>query len=263
MSLFSDFRIGFKAYSAALSLMSKSGWWKYLWVTIPAAVILIYFGWESATELGSWLNDLFKPWLLEKTQDWNLPDNWFTRALFGIFYFLMKIFFFFLFLSCFKYVYLILLSPFFSWFSGLVYKKVYGIDVPFSFFQIMKDALRSISIGISNFLLEIFLKIIAVPILLAIPVLGWLSAPVIGILLSSFFYGTNMIDFTLEQKQWSAGKSLRFMYDRKGPATGNGLIFALSFSIPIIGTLLAPAIIPLIGIVAGTIAIKEREALIG
>jgi CysZ protein len=87
-----------------------------------------------------------------------------------------------------------------------------------------------------------------------IPLLGWVT-PVFLMLISYYFYGFSMMDYSSERHKLNVSESVRYIRKHKGVAIGNGFIFSLLFAFPIIGSMLSTVLAP----VAATIAVVELK----
>lgn len=80
------------------------------------------------------------------------------------------------------------------------------------------------------------------------------------LIISMYYFGFFMIDYTGERYRLSIKQSVKFMRNNKGFAIANGLIFYLILMIPLLGLLVAPSY----AVVAATIGVekvKEKEIL--
>ena len=87
-----------------------------------------------------------------------------------------------------------------------------------------------------------------------IPIIGWLC-PLFLFILSCYFYGLSMIDYTNERRRLATSHSIAYVKRHKGLAIGNGLILLVLFAIPYIGVFLAA----LLGPVSATVAVLKIE----
>jgi CysZ protein len=158
-----------------------------------------------------------------------------------------------LFISVFKYVFLVVGSPVFSYLSEKTEAILQGKEFPFSFWQLIQDMFRGIRIAIRNagwqtvYMFSIF-------VLAFIPLLGWLT-PLLAILIECYYYGFSMLDYSMERHKKTASESIYFVGNHKGLAIGNGLVFYCLHLIPILGWLLAPAY----AVIAATISLSETK----
>lgn len=153
-----------------------------------------------------------------------------------------------------KYVILILLSPVFAFLSEKVDEKLTGKQYPFDLFQLIKDVFRGVLIALRNLTIELFLiAILTLSSFFAGP-LAILLVPVLW-LISSYFYGFSMMDYTSERRKYSISNSVQFVRKNKGIALGNGMMYSVFDMIPVVGIVFAP----INAVVGATISIIEKE----
>jgi CysZ protein len=86
-----------------------------------------------------------------------------------------------------------------------------------------------------------------------IPLIGLLS-PVISFLVTCYYYGFSMIDYTNERQRLTIKQSVRFIRKNMGFSMANGFIFYIVFFlVPMVGFMIAPAY----AVVAATIGTHE------
>ncbi len=225
----------FKSFKDAFSDSFKYGWW--IWIIIPAISTFIAF--ISAI----WFAIVFVEWFISTVTDWLGFElgGWLlliqiVKILIGI---VSGAFFY-------KNIALIILAPFFAWFSEKADSRWTGKDYPFKFHEFMQDVIRGIVLAIRNTLLEILWMVGLWILSLLFPVVS----PLTGILLlviQGYFLGMSMVDYALERRRYSVKE--RVMYARQhrfGLAT-IGLINFLISAIPIIGWLVAYYLAILVG----------------
>lgn len=153
-----------------------------------------------------------------------------------------------------KYVVLILLSPLFSLLSEKVEELENNTTFPFSVIQFLKDIIRGSFLALRNLFIELFL--IAV-----FTVIGLFSGPFAVIvtpllwIVSSYFYGFSMIDYTCERKKMSIKEGIRYIRKHRLFAIGIGSMYLLVELIPVVGMIIAP----INGVVGATTGILEIE----
>jgi CysZ protein len=145
------------------------------------------------------------------------------------------------------------MSPIMALLSEKTDEIITGKKYPFVWDQFVRDVFRGIAIALRNMFIE-FGFIIASFFLMWIPVIGWVM-PIILLLISYYFYGFSMLDYTSERRKLKYRESIRYIRSNKGLAIGNGFIFSLLFSLPIFGGMIASVVAP----VAATIAVIELE----
>lgn len=153
-----------------------------------------------------------------------------------------------------KYVILILLSPVFAFLSEKVDEKLTGKQYPFDLFQLIKDVFRGVLIALRNLTIELFLIVILTLSSFFAGPLAILLVPVLW-LISSYFYGFSMMDYTSERRKYSISQSVQFVRNNKGIALGNGMMYSVFDMIPVVGIVFAP----INAVVGSTISIIEKE----
>jgi CysZ protein len=177
----------------------------------------------------------------------------FLFAFGGIMLWLIQMLFYF---SLFKYVWLIIGSPVFSYLSEKTASIIEVKEFNFSTKQFIKDIFRGIKIAVRNCLWQ-SVYMISIILLSLIPVAGWLT-PLLAMLVECFYYGFSMLDYGFERKKIPASESIYFINNHKGLAIGNGLMFYLMQIVPVVGWILAPAY----AVIAATLSLHDvRESL--
>jgi CysZ protein len=208
----------------------------------------MYFFWTSSDSAINYISELLgiDKWL--SRQQSSVLNFLFIFA--GIVVRLILVFFYF---SLFKYLFLIIGSPLFAYLSEKTESIIEGKDFPFSFKQLMKDALRGIKLALRNMMWQTVYSI-SILLLSLFPVVGWIT-PLISLFVECYYYGFSMLDYSCERHKLSPSASIEFIGKRKGLAIGNGLVFYLMHGIPIIGWVLAPAY----AVVAATISLYHQH----
>jgi CysZ protein len=150
-----------------------------------------------------------------------------------------------------KYIVLILLSPLLAYASERTEEILTGRQFPFSWVQLLKDAVRGALIAMRNGILELGISIGIWFLTLFVPFL----APVSFILLfivSSYFYGFSMFDYVFERRRMRIKASARAVNDRLGLVMANGSLFQLGMMIPFLGIMFTP-VMAAIGAVLATV----------
>jgi CysZ protein len=175
-----------------------------------------------------------------------------------------------IYLLVFRYIILIIMAPVLTIVSERVEEIISGNSFPFEWLQFLKDAGRGILIAFRNSAKEIFYTALLF-IMSFVPVIGLLS-PLLIFMITSYFYGFSMMDYTLERKKMNIRESENFILQHKLLAITIGaifnvlVIFSVSFSVfpslfisffvkvLLLIPLVALSIAPIYGVVAGTLA---------
>ncbi|MCW3072714.1 MAG: hypothetical protein JWO44_2604 [Bacteroidetes bacterium] len=250
--MFKQFAAAVKAYGKAFSLVSNNNLWVYFLYPVAIFILLLAGGTALIDSLSGFLKSQLIAWI-------NLPKPGSTGAsiLAGALSFVLgiglKIIFFFVYSILLKNLVLIVLSPVLALISERADEIITGNTYPFSFPQLIKDALRGSLIAICNTFIQLGLVLCCFALML-IPVIGWF-APVFLVIINYYFYGFSMMDYTSERYKLNAAASMRFARKNKGLAIGNGFIFALLFAIPFAGVIIAP----ILSVIAATVVSIEAH----
>ncbi len=249
---------GISDYGRAIRFINKEGLaWFYL-VPIIINIGLFIGGFSAIGEL----TDFLKDEALQATT-LNESDSWLGETaawlLTGTIWLILKIAFFFMFAYLGGYIVVIVMSPALAFLSEKTEKILTGHDYPFDIQQLMRDITRGILLALRNMFLEILI-IIGFFIIGLFPVIGWLISlvsPIALLLVSAYFYGFSFTDYVNERQRLSVKQSVQLMKKNRGLITGNGLPFALTLLIPIIGVTIS-GFIAIISTVSAVISIKDQ-----
>jgi CysZ protein len=250
--LLKEIVIAIQAYRKAHIFIGKHRLWK--WILIPGFVYMIlfsiglYFFWISADTAVSNLSKIsgVDHWLhLQHSAAWS-----FILIMVGIMARLIMMFFYF---SLFKYIFLILGSPVFSYLSEKTESIIEGKDFLFSSSVFFHDIRRGVKLAFRNSFWQTVYTIFIL-LLSLIPLIGSI-APVISGLVECYYYGFSMLDYSCERHKLSPSASISFISQRRGLAIGNGLVFYLMHFVPFVGWVLAPSY----ALVAATISLYHQN----
>ncbi|MDP9042302.1 MAG: EI24 domain-containing protein [Bacteroidota bacterium] len=242
--------IAIQAYRKAHIFIGKHRLWK--WILIPGFAYMIlfsvglYFFWISADTAVSQLFSGLDKWLHKQ----HSPAYSFAAIMVGIMARLIMMLFYF---SLFKYLFLILGSPVFSYLSEKSESIIEGKEFVFTREVFFKDIRRGIKLALRNCFWQTIYTIFIL-MLSFIPLVGSI-APVIAGLVECYFYGFSMLDYSCERHDLSPSESIIFISRRRGLAIGNGLVFYLMHFIPFVGWVLAPSY----ALVAATISLYHQN----
>jgi CysZ protein len=244
--------IAVESFIEAHRFIVKHRLWK--WIILPGLLyailftISMYFFAKTSTAaidyithttgLDSWVQKIQNSWL----------GFFFTIT--GIILWLIQMMFYF---SLFKYLFLIIGSPVFSYLSEKTESIIENKESSFSFSQLMKDAGRGIKLALRNALWQT-VYMFCLLLLSFIPFIGWIS-PLIAIFVECYYYGFSMLDYSFERQKFSPAQSIRFVSNNKGLAIGNGLLFYMMHGLILIGWVLAPAY----AVVAATLSLYKTK----
>ncbi|MCE9538580.1 MAG: EI24 domain-containing protein [Bacteroidetes bacterium] len=246
---FEQFALASKSYIKALSFVIDNGLWIYFIYPLIISILMIVGGFSFATSLSNSLEH----WILHLPIAAGLNDAAWTGFLHFFLRIGLYIIFFFIYLTLNKYIVLILMSPAMASLSERTEQIISATKHPFNLLQFVKDISRGICIALRNMFIE-FGVIILCFMVVWIPIIGWLS-PLFLFILSCYFYGFSMVDYTNERRKMNISESVKYMRKNKGLVIGNGCIFSLLFAIPFIGGPISAILAP----VAATIAVLETK----
>lgn len=164
---------------------------------------------------------------------------------------ILRIVLVFFYFSLFKYLFLIIGSPIFAYLSEKTESILEGVDFPFNLQQLLTDVWRGVRLALRNTLWQ-SVYVLSLLLLSFLPVVGWIT-PIIALLTECFYYGSSMMDYSLERHKLSYSQSVEYISRHKGIAIGNGLMFYLMHGFIVIGWVLAPAY----AVVAATLSLHK------
>lgn len=226
-----------------------------LWVLLAFGLFQLLQG--PAEHLSAWLAARFDIPLEPGRTDWwtdikaflNGAREWIMGAI-------LKLAIAYLLFIANKYIVLILLSPLLAYASERTEEIITGRTFPFSWSQLLKDALRGALIAFRNGMMELGATAVIGLLTLLLPVLAPLSLLLV-LLISAYFYGFSMFDYVFERRRMRIGESVRAVNDRLGSVLANGILFSLVMKLPLLGMMFAP-VMASIGAVLATVR-KEHE----
>lgn len=231
MGIFNELSTAINSYGSALSLLPRKGIRRYLLMPVVLNILLlggtvwvsILFGGEASR----WVVSIIPQWeFLEK--EWvQVVLDWVVRILVLLIYF-----------TVYKYLVLIVLSPFLAFLSERVEKEQTGSEYPFSIRQLLRDMGRALVINLRNFLFEIVATLL-LSIFAFLPVVG-LVAPVLILIVQSYFFGFALMDYNAERHQFSWRQTEKWMRAHFWGVCGTGIVFHFTFLIPVVGWIIAP-----------------------
>lgn len=164
-----------------------------------------------------------------------------------ILWLVMMLFYF----SMFKFIFLIVGSPVFSYLSEKTEAILENDVTPFTITPLIGDVIRGTQIASRSALWQT-VYCLSIFLVSAIPVLGWLT-PFMAVLIECYYFGFSMLDYSMKRNNIRRTASIAFIGNHKGLAIGNGIVFYVMHLIPIIGWVLAPAY----AVVAATLSLIE------
>lgn len=253
MSILEGFFAGVGVYGRAFTILFSR---RFCWFLVfPFLVLLLlFFG-------GEWLvssaGDSVSGIIQTKIAGWIEGISWleWVRGTAGfLIRVLLKVAYFFLFITFGGYIILIVMSPVYSWLSERTEAHLSGKEYPFDLRQLMWEILRGILIALRNMFFQLLITLLLF-VCSFIPLIGLLS-PVALFLVSSYFYGFSFVDYAIERKRFNVKQSVKYVHKNAGLVTGVGCIFALSLMIPWLSIIVC-SFVSLLSVIAGTVAIHK------
>ena len=269
---FQDFGLGvsttFQGFGFAFN--NKMGhFFLYPLIMTIAIAIAAYHGMDAAVE---WANAKILGWLdltpIPGDSIWDMVISFLKSIAEYVIRFLIWIICVYTLHKTIKYIVLILMSPVMALISEQTEKVLTGNTYAFNFGQFAKDVWRGILLACRNFVVEMSLILliwlanlalssIFPPLTIILTPAAWLLSLAVG----SYFWGFATMDYTNERRRLKLRDSVRFIRANKGLAIGNGLMFTLLLSIPLIGTYVGPILAIVMCTVGATLAIHKRVDL--
>ena len=198
--------IAIQAWSQAHQFIMKHRLWK--WILIPGIiytamfVVSIYFFGKSATGVIEYLTEVthLNDWL-QRFEN-SLLGFLFTFA--GIMLWLTLMFFYF---SFFKYIWVIIGSPLFTYLSEKTESIIEGRESSLTSRDILRDAGRGTKLALRNCLWQT-LYLAGLILLSLIPIVGWIT-PIIAMFMECYYYGFSMLDYSFSRSGFTRRRSRR------------------------------------------------------
>jgi CysZ protein len=251
--LLEEIIIAIQSYIKAHNFIVKNKLWK--WVIIPGIIYAILFGfgfyifWQSSAHVIDYFFSRtgLKIWLQKEQDSW-------LRFIFIFGQIILQLILMLFYFSWFKYLFLIIGSPVFAWLSEKTEAIINHKHYPFSIKKFGNDVIRGIGIALRNTLWQTVYTI-SILFLSLIPLIGW-ATPVLAVFVECFYFGFSMLDYTSERKGLSASQSIDFISRHKGLAIGNGMVFYLMHTLPVVGWIFAPGY----AVIAATLSLQEDKS---
>ena len=211
-----DFTSGATAYGKAFSYISRFGLWGY--VLVPGLISLLLgfaifrSAWALSGDVGKWLVSWY-------------PFSWGSETLGEVASVFGGIFVLAIGFIIFKHLVMIIASPFMSFLSEKIEKKIYGGTAKTPTFQmILSDLARGVQLALRNIFRELLFTLL---LFLAglIPIFSPF-VPFLIFLVQAYYAGFANMDYTLE-RYYRVNNSVKFVRQNKGLALGNGTVFML------------------------------------
>lgn len=232
--------IGFSSFATAHHFIKKHKLWHFVLLPGLLNIFIFYFSltWFSSLVV-DWVASIFEiecgNGVLGSICSWLADYS-------GVFKWVLSKVLYLAFIGVYLYIYksfiLIVYSPVLAYLIEVVDKLHTGNDAPFNMQQFISDTVRGIVLAMRALFVEGALVLLLL-FLAFIPVVNLLQ-PILMWLVSAYFLGTSMIDYSLERKGYSVKKSVSYNKSNKTLAMGLGSVFQLVFLIPFVGWMIAP-----------------------
>jgi CysZ protein len=198
---------------------------KFFLLTALAGLVvgagMIWAIWSLSSSAGSYIADML-PW------DWAKQSAVFSVLTAAAGFIILYILF--------RYLFLILLSPFLSYISEKQEHRIKGVKAHAGF-SILHSATRSIRINSRNLLRE---TVISVLLLIAgfIPLVTLFAVPAL-LMIQAYFTGFGIMDYYLE-RHYTFKETIREVRSHKWAAITLGALFMVTMMIPVLGQMAGP-----------------------
>ncbi|MBI35071.1 MAG: hypothetical protein CMP67_06875 [Flavobacteriales bacterium] len=257
MSASQKIGIAFRSYGSAHRFIKKHKLWHYVYIPGILNIVLFYFSFNwFINSVAGWVTGIFD---LDCEGGLFVWFCYMITAIAGYLEFFVKAFlyvaFIGLYLNIYKSILLILYSPILAFLIDTVEKKDKGVNEPFRMEQLLKDTVRGIVIALRSLFME-GVAVFALFVMAFVPIIN-IVQPILLWIVSAYFLGVSMLDYTLEKKGMNAKGSINYMKKHKALTTGIGSVFQLVFLIPFLGWMIAPTY----SAVAAYFAVEELEKI--
>ncbi len=220
--------------------MNRHKLWKY--AVLPGLISLVVAGGVIAWALS--ITDDFGGWI---SGIW--PFDWGAETVGTIMEWLSGVLMVIIGLFTFRYIVMIVASPFMSILSEKVESIKTGDEPPsVSVGEMISDVIRGVRIALRNILWEIFLTLLLTIAGFLVPVIGNIITTALIFLVQAYYAGFGNMDYILERKRFSVKESVAFVGAHRGIAIGNGAGWLVIMLVPVLGWFMAPVL----GTVAAT-----------
>jgi CysZ protein len=219
-------------YGKALSFLSKHKLWGFMLLPVALNMAMLFaMGWLAFT-YNSRISEYLYAWLVPANAGESLA-SW-IKILGTALVWLVTLFFY---AKVYKYLLLMLLTPFLSLLAGKTMEVLHGREEPFVLKRFLSDIVRGIVVTLQSLAMEIGLAGLLF-VLSFIPFLTPFTGTAL-LLVEWFFLGASMFDYYNELEGRTAKQSWQFCWKHKGATLGTGLGMYLFMLIPF-GILITP-----------------------
>jgi CysZ protein len=235
--LLKELIISIRAFFLAHQFIMQHRMWR--WMILPGIIygVMFVFG----INYFSLSSSAFIEWIILKTglKSWvdavgsDLLGFFITMGSFWLWFTLLLSYF-----AIFKFVFLILFSPVFSYHHLRIAAIQQNETFVFKWGEYIKLMFRAIKLTITNLLWQ---TVYLIPIILVctIPIIGWFT-PIFTILIECYFFGYAMLDYGLATENKNRVTAANYVSNHKGLPIANGIAFYLMHLVPVVGWITAP-----------------------
>lgn len=211
-----NFLEGALAYGRAVRTISKYKLWAYVLapalISVILGIVIFRVAWGWSDNVGAWISSIY-------------PFDWGKQALDKIADIFGGLLIAALGLVVFKQLVMGLASPFMSFLSETIEKRMLGLNEGrFSIPKMMSDLVRGLTISLRNIFRELLFTFLLFMLGL-IPIFSPF-VPFAIFAVQAYYAGFGNMDFTLE-RYYNVRNSVHFVRKNRGIALGNGTVFML------------------------------------
>lgn len=249
MSVFNQFKNAISGYGKSFKFINENKLWG--WFVVPGIINLIIFvvlgifAWNYSEDLSDYFIQVF-----------GVEDETSSSIIFWTTLIISRLSITLVFVLIYRYLLLIMVSPALALFADKIYKIQTGNELPFNLKIFINNVFRGIGLAIKNLINEIVLTIL-VSLFSFTGVLAP-AVPIVIFIIQGYFYGFSMIDYRCELQGMNIKQSSVYVWNNKGVAIGNGVVFNLVLLIPFVGVLIGP----MLSLVASFLSFEDKEEII-
>jgi len=271
-SFVTNFFLGVNSSLKAFRFVFENKLGHYFIYPIIITILLIFFTKIGIDLTVDWVTQLiYEATGIEELNTKGWPESWTDWGKFigeKTVAILLWIMMFFIAHKIIKYVVLILMSPVMALLSERTEKILTGNEYPFSISQLLKDVWRGVLLATRNIFVELGILILIwmlnVFLTSFFPPITIITTPlsfILGITLSSYFYGFATIDYFNERRKFNIYDSYHYVRQNKGIAVGNGFVFWGLINIPILGTYIGTVFAPILCSTGAVLALYKKDEM--
>lgn len=251
--------IAFYSFKTAHSFIKQHNLRKFIIIPGIINVLLFYFSFNWFLDsVSGWVTGFFDLDCTNTDGIWGWICSFISTTA-GLLEVFLKYFLYVSFVGVYLYLYknliLFIYSPILAYLIEIVEKKDKGINAPFRIEQFIKETVRGLILALRGLVVEgiVFFLLL---LMVFVPIINFFQ-PLLIWIVSAYFLGVSMLDYTLERKGYNIRESIRYSKKNKSLATGIGSIFQVMFIVPFVGWMVAPTYT----VVAAYFAVNQLEKI--